>query len=576
VKPRHLLVLLAGMGLGVASLVVARDAPTESLAGGSLAASLLALGVGASLLACGVVAWSRRPSSRFGVILASAGIAWFAVEFNNPAVGSAVLFTFALVFYAACPALVAHAALAYPDGRVTGRIARAGLALAYAGAALALGLLPALVFDPAAQGCLECPSNLLHVTNSAALVEAFGRAGLVAGVGWTSLLGLLALWRIARSSPAARRLTGPVLLALAAYLGFVAAAYAHGIERGFLSNDDVDRELWAGQAAALLALALGVALAWARGLRARTSVARIVIELGDAGAPGELRDALASALGDPSLEIAYPLGHERHVDAHGRPVRLAEADGDGRAVTPLVRDGRPVAWLAHKAELRDDPGLLENVGAAAGLALDHERLQAQARAQLEQLRASRTRTVAAGDAERRRLERDLHDGAQQRLVVLSFALQLLRAELAGRGSEQIDAAERELRAALGELRDLARGIYPAVLFDEGLASALEALVETGTVSLALAAVPDERVDPAVEAAAYFLVAAVARRTSATPVTVRATRTDGRLLIDLEGGRTSAGELVELEDRIGALDGELSVRHAATGSTTIRAEMPCGS
>ena len=569
---RHLVVLVTGIGLGAGSLVIARGAPDGSLAGASATSAVVLVAVGWALLGCGVVAWIRRPASRFGAILAAAGGAWFLVEYNNPGVGSPILFSLGLLTYAVCPALVAHAALAYPDGHVAGALERAALTLAYLSTSVALGLLPALAFDPLAQGCTECPRNLLAVTSDPALVETSTRAGLILGLAWTCALGVLAVRRVVTSSPAARLLTAPVLLPLITYLVLVAAGYGHGIERGFLSNDATDHALWYGQATALGVLVLGVCLAWARGWRARTSVARLVIELSEAPAPGALRDALARALGDPSIELAYPLGSGRHVDAHGRPIELPEADG--RVVTPLARGGRPVAFLIHRSELRDDPGLLEDVGAAASLALDHERLEAEARAQLEQLRAARARAIAAGDAERRRLERDLHDGAQQRLVVLTFALRLLRARLGDAQAEHVDAAERELRSALDELRELARGIYPAVLVDEGLATALEALTETGRAPIALDALPEVRLTPAVEAAAYFLVAEVVKRGDGARVAVHVGLADGRLTMEIRTAGVLHGELVDLEDRIGALDGELTVERAHAGHTTICAEVPC--
>ena len=181
---------------------------------------------------------------------------------------------------------MAHAALAYPGGRLAGRSERAGLLLAYASTILVLGLLPALVFDPAAQGCSQCPRNLLGLTSAPELVATLDRLGLVLGLVWAPVLAALAVWRIVRSSAAARLLAAPVLLAAVAYLALVAAAYAHSLDRGFLSNDSIDKQLWFGQAAALGALALGVVLAWARGWRARTAVARLVIELSDAPAPG--------------------------------------------------------------------------------------------------------------------------------------------------------------------------------------------------------------------------------------------------------------------------------------------------
>jgi signal transduction histidine kinase len=574
VKPRHVMVLVAGLALGVASLAIARGAPDGSFGGGSTAAALALLMAGWALVGCGVVAWVRRPSSRFGTLVVAAGAAWLLVEFNNPGVGSPVLFTVGLLAYAACPALVAHAALADPGGRLGGRAERAGLLIAYASTMLVLGLLPALAFDPAAQGCSQCPRNLLDLTSKPELVATLHRTGLVLGLAWAPFLAALAVWRVVHSSRAGRLLVAQVLLAAAAYLALVVAVYTHSLDRGFLSNDSIDKQLWFGQAAALAALALGVVLAWARGWRARTAVARLVIELSDAPAPGRLRDALARALDDPALELAYPLSTGRHVDAQGHAVELAQSDG--RAVTPLVRGGQPVAVLVHRRELLDDPVLLEEVGAAAVLALDRERLQAQTRAQLQQLRASRARAVEAGDSARRQLERDLHDGAQQRLVVLSLALQLLRSELDGNRAGRLDAAEAELRNALAELRELARGIYPAVLVDEGLATAIEALTEAGPVPITIHSLPDTRLAPVTEAAAYFLVAEIVKRTISEGITVRASRSDGRLLIEIESAGTLDDDFVELEDRIGALDGELTILTVRPGHTTVRAELPCAS
>jgi signal transduction histidine kinase len=569
-----MVVLAAGLTLGLSSLAISRNSPGGSFGGGSTAAALALLAAGWALVVCGVAAWVRRPSSRFGVLLVAAGCAWFLAELNNPGVGSPVIFTVGLVLFAVCPALVAHAALAYPGGRLAGRFERAGLWCAYASTILVLGLFPALVFDPAAQGCSQCPHNLVGLRSAPELVATFNRLGLVLGLVWVLGLAALAVWRIVSSSAVVRLLAAPVLLAAFAYLALVAAAYAHSLDRGFLSNDSIDKQLWFGQAAALGALALGAVLAWARGWRARTAVARLVIELSDAPAPGRLRDALALALNDPALELAYPLAPGRHIDARGHAVELPRADG--RAVTPLVRGGQPVAILIHRRELVDDPGRLEDVGAAAGLALDRERLQAQTRAQLRQLRASRARTVEAGDSARRRLERDLHDGAQQRLVVLSFALQLLRAELGDDRAGHLDAAEAQLRAALAELRELAHGIYPAVLVDEGLASAIDALAEAGSVPIVIHSLPHKRLAPAVEAGAYFLVAEIVKRPNTEAITVRAIESNGHLRIEIEKAGMLDDHLVDVEDRIGALDGELTILTVRPGHTTVRAELPCAS
>jgi signal transduction histidine kinase len=200
-------------------------------------------------------------------------------------------------------------------------------------------------------------------------------------------------------------------------------------------------------------------------------------------------------------------------------------------------------------------------------------LQAEARAQLEDLRSSRTRIIEAGDAERQRLERDLHDGAQQRLVGLSLALRLLRSQLATDAEHELvvrlEEAEAELGRAVAELRELAHGIHPAVLSDEGLAAAVEALAEE--VPVRIAALPQERFSPAVETAAYLVVAEAAK---AGVARVRAERRDGTLVVDVEAGAEPEG-LLDLEDRVGALDGRLAIEHAAAGTVRVRAEIPCG-
>jgi signal transduction histidine kinase len=566
--------LAAGCALGVASLLLARRYPGGSLGGDSVAGSVALLGAGWALVACGLAAWVRRPASRFGLLLWSAGLAWLLVELNNPDVGWGAAFTLGVVTYAVCPALVAHAALAYPGGQLQSGAERLAVGAGYANALVVLGIAPALFFAPARQGCAECPSNLVAVASDAGVVEALLRVGLWAGLAWAAAVAGLAAWRTIRSSSPARRVTTPVLVALVAYLALVAVDYAHGLRRGFTSNDDVDQQLWIAQAAVLIALAAGVAAAWAREWRARTTIARISVELSHAPASRGLRDALAGALVDPELELAYPLDDGRHVDARGRPVE--PRPGRGRAVTPIMRGQRCVAVLVHRADLLDDRELIEEVGAAAGLALNHERLQAEARVALEDLRASRARTVEAGDAERRRLERDLHDGAQQRLVVLSLALRLLRSEVDGVGAARVDAAAAELQGALAELHDLARGIYPAVLADEGLAAAIEALAEAGTAPMTMASLPGERLAPAVEAAGYFLVAEVVKRSGTAAVTVAARRSNGRLHVDIDSAGGLGDELVDLHDRVGALDGELVVHRGPRGHVTIHAEVPCGS
>jgi signal transduction histidine kinase len=561
----------AGLALGVFSLAVARDEPAFSFAGSTLEGAVALLGAGWALLACGLVFSGRRPGNTVGPLLPAAGCAWFLAEWDTPGAGSAAVFTTGLVFYAACPPLVAWAMLAYPSGRLGFWEERVAVGLALAGAVLVLGLLPAFFNDPATVGCVQCPDNLLLVSDDPELVDDLNRMGFQSGLAWSLLLMAVAAWRVARSTRTRRRVVAPVVLAGCAYLGLVAAAFGTNMDRGFVGSGALDRRLWLAQAAALAVLAAAVAWGLVQARRTRSSLAQLIVELGESAPPGGLRDGLAETLADPELEIAYPVGGGRYADALGRPVDVAPPDD--RAATPLIREGRPVALLLHRAELLDNPELIEEVTSAARLGLENERLQAEARAQLEDLRASRVRIVEAGDTERRRLERDLHDGAQQRLVGLSLALRLLRSRL-GTDAEhelvvRLEEAEAELGRAVAELRELAHGIHPAVLSDEGLAAAVEALAEEAPVRIA--ALPQERFSPAVETAAYLVVAEAAKAGAAR---VSAERRDGTLVVDVEAEAEPEG-LLDLEDRVGALDGRLGVERLTGDRVRIRAEIPCG-
>jgi signal transduction histidine kinase len=580
---------IAAFGFGLLSLLIARSHPGGSFGGVSRVAAAAELAGGWAMIGAGLQLCVRRPGNRSGYLLAAAGIAWFFVEWNNPGSGSSVAFTFGLVTYGLAPPLVAHAILVYPSGRTLSRPERLALATAYVGGGLLLGILPALFFDPSEQGCGLCPANLLLLHGDHAVVDALNRWGVRLGLVWAIALATLALWRLARSSAPQRRVTAPILLPGTGYLLLVWWDLAHSLERGALSNDPFEYRLWLGEAGALVAIAAGVVWSWFLGRRTRSAMARLVIELGESPAPGALRDVMAGALGDAGLQVTYPLGEpERWVDARGSPVDLAAPHG--LAMTPLARNGTTVAMLLHRRGLLDDPGLVDEVAAAARVALENERLQAEVRAQLEDLRESRTRIVATADAERRRLERDLHDGAQQRLVGLSFALRLARAQVGPDPDpifvSRIDQAEEGLLLAIGELRELAHGIYPAVLADEGLAAAVEALAERSDIPIQIVAIPEERFPRPVEAAAYFLLSeatgAIVGLTAATDATVEVKRDGGRLLVVVveDGGRDLDGEvearIIDLADRVGALDGRLLVEHGPGRGITIRAEIPCGS
>ena len=561
-----------GVAVGVFTLDVARDDPGYWFAGTSTLAAASLLAAGWALIGCGLGYWLRRPTTLVGPLLCAAGFAWFLPEWNNPGIGSALAFTIGLCLYAACPPLVGHAVLAYPGGRLGSRFERGAVAAAYVGGVLVLGLLPTLVFDPQGQDCNQCPSNLLAVADNGELGSDLDRIGLYVGIAWALALAALAIRRLSRASVWARA----VLAAGAAYLGLVAAWFVASLDRGELSNGTLERRLWLIQAATLVALAGGVAWSWVRSRRARSDVARLVVELAQSPPPGGLRDVLAGTVGDPGLTLAYPIDAPgRLVDAQGHPVEL----DDRREQTTLIRDGRVVAVLSHAPGLLDDEQLVDEVAAAARLALENERLQAEVQARLEELRASRARIVEAGDSERRRLERDLHDGAQQRLVGLSLSLRLASARLApDTGAEAVaslDEADVELREAIAELRDLAHGLFPAVLADEGLAAAIEALAEDERVPVQIRGLAEGRFAPQVETAAYTVVAEAARASTAG-VVVETRRSGHALLVDVETRYDLGLDLVALRDRVGALDGQLAVERDEDGIVTLHAELPCES
>ncbi|HEX5923988.1 MAG TPA: sensor histidine kinase, partial [Baekduia sp.] len=300
-----------------------------------------------------------------------------------------------------------------------------------------------------------------------------------------------------------------------------------------------------------------------------------------------LQTALARTLGDPSLVVAYRLPESLgYADADGRPVLVPPVAAD-RATALVESDGREVAALVYDASLDDDPELVDAVRAAASIALENERLHAEAQDRLAEVQASRERIVAAGDAERRRLERNLHDGAQQRLVALSMQLRLLQGRIRAEdpsAQELASSASEQLAQSLQELRELARGIHPAVL-DHGLVAALESLAARSPVATTVSYDAAGRLPEPVELAAYFVaseaLANVAKYAEATAVTVRVSQTGGRAVIEIAddgvGGADEAGGsgLRGLADRVAALDGRLRVVSPAGGGTTVTAELPCG-
>jgi signal transduction histidine kinase len=354
-----------------------------------------------------------------------------------------------------------------------------------------------------------------------------------------------------------------VVVPAALAIGLFGADAAHGLTRGYLSTDPTDRALRLAQAAALALIAAGLVAQRLRLRRTRARAAQLVLDIGAAPAPGQLREHLALTLGDPDLALLHRVG-DGWIDQAGRATNLPE--DPERAVT-LVRAGEEdVLAIAHRRGLLDDPQLVEQLATTARLAVDHERLQAARLARLEELRASRGRIVAAADRERRTLERDLHDGAQQRLVTLGISIRLAR-RADPEHDRALAAAEEWVRAAVVDLREVAHGLFPTVLGDEGLAAALDVLSEQAP-RLVAEHLPDGRFPDAVESAAYFAALEALRLTDA-PVTVAAAADDGYLRLEI--GADVGAALVQIQDRVGAAGGTVTA-----GSGKLLLEMPCGS
>ena len=555
--------------VAAATVAIVRSDPEFALAGGSAAPLAAELAAGLVLIAAALAARGHQVGdARFTALLIAAALAWPLGEWAIPGAGAA--FPAGLLLYAAWPPLLASAALRGPGERPLTRPAILVLACGFATGIGVLGVVSAAVFDPRAQGCLACPSNPLLINGDASTWHALGQTGLTLSALWTAAFAALAVTGVARASPTRRRVVAPVLLPAAAALLLFGIDGLHGRDRGFVSNDPIDRALWAGEMAALALVAAGVAWGPVRTRRARSALARLVVDLGASRTPGGLRELLATTLDDPSLELVHGSDDGKGwIDADGHAVTVSA--GPEREVTRIVGADHGVSAVVHRRGLLDDAALTAEIAVAARLGLEHERLHATRRAHLRVLRTSRARIVATVDAERRRLEHDLHDGAQQRLVTLAIGVRLVRRRHAGEDpalDAELATAELELQTALAELRELARGLFPAALDEEGLAAAIEVLGEHEP-RLVRGRLPDERYAPQIESAIYFVAAEALRLARTGDVNVDVQRHDHRLVVELRAASAFAEPPIRVEDRIGALGGTVSA-----DAHHVRAELPC--
>ncbi len=578
----------AAVAAGTAWAVVAElqqvghaDRPLSWLAGDFIA--------GWTFILTGAIAWARRRDSRIGPLLLLIGITWFVGTFNRA--GLDWVAHLARSFQGFYEPLLGVLLLTYPTGRITGRIERIVV-----GAWLleqACWTLARLILDRPLSwySCATCPETIDAFIADRQLLDVLGPASLALATVLAIGVVVLGAARLLRAGPAGRRRLAPTLLVGASVLfGTVGSAGFRLLVDAQLFDEPATVAIYH---VVLMFAAVAVLAGMLQERLARTGVADLVIDLRrDADAddpdPRHLRDALARALGDPGIELFLrdrATGTFR--DLGGLPVDLPHPTAR-RAVTRVGGSGDDlVAVIAHDPSLLDDPGLVTAVTTALRLEADNRQLGAEVERQLSELRESRARIVAATDAERRRVERDLHDGAQQRLVALSMELGRVRAVAAESGDGAMLASlgglSAELESAIEELRELARGILPPVLTDAGLAAALESLAIRAPVPVELEISLSQRLPAAIESTLYFVIAEgltnATRHAAASRATVRVELRGDRVWAQIEDNGVGGAEvgrgtgLQGLGDRVGALGGTFHVDSRRGAGTRLAVELP---
>ncbi len=532
----------------------------------------------ASFMGTGLFAWWRRPHSRVGLLMYAVGAAGTLKGLY--ASDASVPFGVGLLFVNANLAVLAHLLVAFPAGRLNRRSER----LLIVGFYVALAALSAVgvLFQRTCECVGHEPRNVFLIANRPGIVAATQTiAGIVLVVIALSIGALLVRRWHAASGPLRRIIapvlwTGAVIVALLSGLLLLDVANAPGAARQAL--------IW------LTSIAISaVPFAFLAGLL-RSSYSRADV-VGDLiarlhVATSSIRDAIAAALRDPSLELIYWRTQAgRYVTADGRPAQLP-SDGTGRGFIEIKREGQRMAAIIFDAMLAEEPKLVAAVSAAGALALDNERLQAELRARITELELSRARVLDATLRERQRIERDLHDGAQQRFVSVAMELGVLDRRLTPlpEQRELLRSARKQLESGISELRELARGIHPALLTGRGLGPAVQTLAERVPLDVRVVDVPDQRLPTQVEVAAYFIVSEsltnAVRHAHAAKATVRVGRENGTAIVEVAddgvGGADPArgSGLRGLIDRLAALDGELVVHSPVGDGTRVEARIPC--
>jgi len=595
-RDRRRALLALGVAAALACMAVTGVAAMEAATRPGLVALARMSMVGVPF-AVGLYAWHTRLNERFGVLLVAAGAGWFLTTLAESS--DALLYTIGRASGWLVEVLLIYLFLSFPSGRLSARIDR--LLVGAMGVTVATLFLPRLLIaarfelpSPYTSCVRDCPRNALFaLQQEPPLVDAVLRPlGVVAVLA----LMLAVIVRLHRRMQAATPLTRRMLLPVLAVASARAALLAAGIAARWIDPTPAALHTVAW----LLALAVPlIGLAFLAGLLrwrlfAARALARLAGSLRVKPDASTLRRAFAEAFEDPSVEIAFPSRAPGApagdwMDARGRPVALP-APGGGLSVSTVSETGQPVAAIVHDEALCAYPALLHAGLEMAGVVLQNQRLEAETAVALREVTASRARIAAGAARERRRIERDLHDGAQQRLVALRIELELVE-ELVRRdpeaGVRRLQTLEGEVEEALDELRALAHGVYPPLLADHGLVHALRSVTERFAIPARVRAEGVGRYAPELEGAVYFCVLEAlqnvlkhARGAHAVSVELDA-RAPGRLRLrvrdDGPGFAASAASegagVTNMRDRLVALGGELAVRSAPRAGTCVEGWVP---
>jgi signal transduction histidine kinase len=498
-----LVIVAAGLAACALAAAVTASGPDPDDLGLQLTARVLMVGVP---IAVGLYARRFAASARFGSLLIAAGFGWCMATLSES--DDVWIYSVGRVSAWLVEVALMYLILAFPTGRLAARVDRV-LVGATALVVLVLFLPTALLVDgyplptPWAECSDGCPGNAFMVLDSqpAFIDDAVRplRELLVVGL-FAGAVARIA-WRMRGASVLTRRALGPVLAVSVFRLGAFAVTQA-----GRLVAADswlVDVGVWLlAVTVPLLAVAFLVGV-WRWRLFMASAMQRLATRLRGHPEPEDLREALADAFDDPSLDIDYWIedGAGRWTDADGHEVAPPVATAS-RAVTEVIDGDRRVAAILHDPALQDETVFSETAAAYALMTLDNHRLSVQTAALLREVHESRARIQSSADDERRRIEHDLHDGAQQRLVALRIKLEL--AAETGRGSpELLRELGTEVNVALDEVRSLARGIYPAPLADRGLVEALRSAALRSVLPTTVLAAGVRRYPREIESAAYF-------------------------------------------------------------------------